>query len=64
MQKNFIIRNQEDYLRAHITVLRRSPRKFESETQRDNVTKSDPHKRTAVNGSRKPAKPLSFLAKR
>lgn len=30
MQNNFIIRNHEDYLRAHITVLRRNPQKVGS----------------------------------
>jgi hypothetical protein len=59
MQDSFIIRNHDDYLRAHITVLRRSPQKLElvviSEKQSD--TKGDRcQQRPQVNGRGKPAK--------
>jgi len=40
MHKTFIIRNQEDYLRAHITVLRRNPQKSGSVVAfRDRMTR-------------------------
>jgi hypothetical protein len=58
MQDSFIIRNHDDYLRAHITVLRRSPQKLElvviSEKQPD--TKGDRcQQRPQINGRGKPA---------
>jgi hypothetical protein len=62
MQNNFIIRNHEDYLRAHITVLRRNPQKTGSatgsKTQPD--TKSTRCKSSRANGSRQAAKLMSF----
>lgn len=56
MQDNFIIRNHDDYLRAHITVLRRNPQESRPETRPDHVTKSNPHKRPGLNRGRKTAK--------
>jgi hypothetical protein len=60
MQNNFIIRNHEDYLRAHVTVLRRNPEELGSETQPDHVTKSNRHKRPGLNRGRKTPKLTSF----
>jgi hypothetical protein len=54
MQNNFIIRNQDDYLRAHITVLQPNRQKLEAEPQRDDVEKRA-RKRQALNGGRQPA---------
>jgi hypothetical protein len=54
--KNVCIRNQDDYLRAHITVLRQDPQKSGAKAQLGNVTKSDSRRHLAVHEVRKPAK--------
>jgi hypothetical protein len=63
MQDSFIIRNHEDYLRAHITVLRRSPQKLELVvvSEKQSGTKGDrSQQRPQVNGRGKPAKHRFF----
>jgi hypothetical protein len=59
MQDGFIIRNHEDYLRAHITVLRRSPQKLKLVviSEKQPGTKDDRcQQRPQVNGGGKPVK--------
>jgi hypothetical protein len=56
MQHNFIIRNHEDYLRVHITVLHHNPRGLVPETPPDKAAQTKSRKGAKQKESGQPAK--------